>query len=485
MRIFALLLSVSLSIVSLLTSHCSASAADPQYSAADVRADFKQLYQMLQDSHADLYARRSKPQFDALYQQMRKGFDETMQLNDIRTAFQRFVAYGRVAHARIDEASTAYEQFRVSGGKAFPLHVRMQNGRAYVAINLSSNQQIAVGDELVTLDGKPLRTLLPLLGEYVSADNPYLRDTLMEHQFPRLIWQLWGAKQQFKLRIVKTDGSQRTVQVTAISRTQTEAALMQQPASFELSWDKREARMIDDKLAYLRPGPFYNNDAAANDPWDNRSFVRFIDDAFRSFRKAGAQRLLIDLRDNPGGDNSFSDAMVAWFATKPFKFCSAFRIKLSEAAIASNAKRLPDAPPDSISHRLAAAYAAHKIGDNFDFDMPIAMPRQGERFAGKVYMLINRHSYSNTVNVAALAQDYRFARILGEETSDLASTFGAMEQFSLVRTGIVVSFPKALIIRPSGDRKARGVIPDIEIQTPIVTSEKDVVLQRAVAWLQK
>ncbi len=108
-------------------------------------------------------------------------------------------------------------------------------------------------------------------------------------------------------------------------------------------------------------------------------------------------------------------------------------------------------------------------------------PRRGARFGGKVYVLINRHSYSNAVQVAAMSQDYGFAMIVGEETSDLATTIGAMEQFTLSRTGITVGFPKAEIIRVNGDTSARGVVPDIVIDTPVIESTSDVVLQRALA----
>jgi C-terminal processing protease CtpA/Prc len=96
-------------------------------------------------------------------------------------------------------------------------------------------------------------------------------------------------------------------------------------------------------------------------------------------------------------------------------------------------------------------------------------------------VLVNRHSYSNTVMVAAIVQDYGFGRVIGEETADLASTYGAMETFALPRTGIVVGYPKARILRPNGDARARGVIPDVAIETPVVPSREDVVLERALA----
>jgi hypothetical protein len=52
------------------------------------------------------------------------------------------------------------------------------------------------------------------------------------------------------------------------------------------------------------------------------------------------------------------------------------------------------------------------------------------------------------VSVAALVQDCKFGTIVGEETSDMATTYGTMEQFNLPKTGIMVGYPKAHIIRP-------------------------------------
>ena len=119
------------------------------------------------------------------------------------------------------------------------------------------------------------------------------------------------------------------------------------------------------------------------------------------------------------------------------------------------------------------------------FEIPFARPRDRERYEGRVHLLVNRHSYSNTVNVAAIVQDYRFGDILGEETADLASTLGAMETFTLPNSGIVVGYPKARILRPNGDAKPRGVVPDFAIATPVRASAKDVVLERALAHVHR
>jgi hypothetical protein len=58
-----------------------------------------------------------------------------------------------------------------------------------------------------------------------------------------------------------------------------------------------------------------------------------------------------------------------------------------------------------------------------------------------------------------------------------------MEHFTLPNTGFKVGFPKAYIVRPSGDERLGGVRPDLVIQTPIVASERDVVLDRLLVMI--
>ena len=97
---------------------------------------------------------------------------------------------------------------------------------------------------------------------------------------------------------------------------------------------EREFYLINDTVAYLRPGKFLNadveDDLEKQITFDNTEFCHFIDSAFDVFAKEGSKDLIIDLRDNMGGDNSFSDHMIAYFATKPFSIASKFRMKTSQ-----------------------------------------------------------------------------------------------------------------------------------------------------------
>lgn len=456
----------------------AAQAAEVRFEPAALREDFQALYEGLQQTHYDLYARTPKAGYDRLYAKTLAGLDHPLTALEARQVFQRFVAAGHVAHARIDYLLEAFGAYRSAGGKAFPLTVRVVDGKVFVSEVPKGVTGLAVGDEITAVNGVGIGDLLVRIRANISADTTYMSDSLVELDMTPWLWIELGPVESFKVAVWKAGGS-ATVQVPAMTRDAVRAASAAAPLHIDVT--ERVSRMLPGGVAYLRPGIFMNLDPGA-DPYDPTAFKAFIDKAFADYLKAGATTLVIDLRDNPGGHNAFSDPMIAGFADRPFRFFSQFKVRASRQAVASNDARLAAGEPGRIvSQQLAGAYAKAKApGAVVDLEGAMVHPRAGERFRGRVFVLVNRRSYSNSVAVAALVQDYKFGKVIGEATSDLATTFGAMEQFKLPNTGILVGYPKAYIVRPSGDLAPDGVTPDIKIAAPIFEGADDPVLAAAL-----
>ncbi|HMH88368.1 MAG TPA: S41 family peptidase [Steroidobacteraceae bacterium] len=468
-------------------SGASAPSAPPDqtvFSPAELRADFAQMYRGLQAAHFNLYAFTPKRELDKRYAQLLGQINRPMTRFEAKILFELFAADVRMGHTRVDSPTVDWNAYRKNGGKGFPLQIRIADERVYVAENLSGLDAVKPGDEITGLNGQTMAHWLKRTERHVSAETPDMAHSLMEYDFAIYLWVELGAADGFDIETRSASSAARHLHLQARTSEEMEAARLKQPAVLDLENPVRDAKLLDHGVAYLRPGPFYNSEAKTGaDEWDVAGFREFIDQAFEGFLQAGASRLIIDLRGNPGGDNLFSDVMVSWFATRPFRFASQFKIKVSAESIAANAARIEHdaAAAGPVSRQYADLYARSRIGDVVDFPIPQALPRAGKRFDGKVFVLIDRQSYSNTVAVAALVQDCHFGVIVGEATSDMASTYGAMEQFALDHTRLLVGYPKARIVRPNGDLRARGVIPDIAIRVPIVQSPGDEVLQQAIA----
>ncbi len=400
---------------------------------------------------------------------------------DTEMAFQKFVALAHQAHTRIESDYSGYFAYRAAGGAGFPLEVAVVDDQLIITENLSGIAEILPGDRISAIGGIPVSDLLPRLIAPISAETPEFAYVLLETYMPLVIWLELGAAEAYAVSVDHADGSSGVYRISIASDEEQDSD--EKGKSFSL--EGRNARMLTETVAYLRPGPFSNTDHDAN-PMDTSSFVEFIDEAFGSFIEKQAAQLILDLRDNPGGDNSFSDPLIAWFADRPFRFSSTFKVRVSPQSTAANQARLEANPEgaESVSELYAKLYASTENGQTVLFPIPEVQPRSAPRYDGGVYVLVNRYSFSNAVSAAALIQDYDFGVVMGEQTVDMATTYGAMERFTLPNTQIVVTYPKALIVRPNGNESAHPVDPDIRLPAPRIRGAIDIMLQAALEHIQ-
>jgi hypothetical protein len=436
-----------------------------------VRADAEFLYDTLQSAHYDLFARRDRASYDAAYEALIAGIDGPMPRLEAARRLTAFVAWGRVGHARIEFPVPEYIQYVTTGGTVLPFDVQVVDERVLIAHSYSPD--IPTGAELLTLDEATGAQWIETLGAYVSAEDDYLRDAQLEVQFPRLHW-LHGATAASHRLELRVDGEVRALTIDSAPALEVETA----KSEWEARGRVREAEVLDGDIGYLRPGPFY----ALSGEETLEDVVAFIDAAFEGFIERGVRAAILDLRDNPGGDNSFSDPMIAWVADAPFSFASTYRLRASPTT-RGVLEGLAAADPDGTSAAMLAAMQERADGEDFPFPIPEVPPREGG-FDGEVWALVNRHSYSNAASVAAILKDNGFAQIAGEETADRPTSYASSAQFTLPELALTVTYPKGWFARPSGEDTGRGVIPDLPLPRPAPGEEGDPSLDALLAHLR-
>ena len=486
MKDFSKFLRPVLASLTALTCVGAACAQSGLIQPEDARRDLDALYIGLAEAEADLFDATPRAIFEARHAELSARLDAPVTPVQLFTEFQRFAALARHSHTRIEGLNPVWPEHAGADGPLFPIGFIVENGEVIVTA-APAGSGVVPGDRILALEGEPNPIWLSRLIRNVSAETPeFAYAQLANGEFYYVLVE-YGVRDRFELAI-EHEGERHTVTVEAIPLSQMGDRI---DTGTGFSLDGREARMLTDRIAYLRPGPFYDfeaeDPALAYGPEGQARYQAWLDAAFADFLASGASDLILDLRDNPGGDISFSDPVIAWFADRPFRFTSDFRIRVSEQSIASNQARLEATghDPASGSGQLAALYEQAEIGEIVTYDLPYAQPREGRRFEGRVHVLVNRYSYSNAVTTGALIQDYSFGTIYGEPTRDMATTFGAMEHFTLEHSGFVVGYPKARIIRPNGEATPHPLSPDVRLPAPAIRTERDVRLEALVALISE
>ena len=431
--------------------------AQKQFSKKQVLEDLEFLKTSLEETHYDLYAYTPKQEFLKNFNEVTASVTkDSLSLLEATSLFQQVITKANNGHTEIIFPISSYIEYALGGGTVFPLEVAFESGKALVRKNWSANPTISAGDEILSIEGRPMEDILAAIAPHISAERPYFKKAKIEfYSLPRLYWQVFGKRDSFMVEIGTKKGVER-ISLRAV------AVIDGYESKREDILNAKMRLKLYGSSAYLDPGGFGG---------DLEAYKRFVDSAFAEIRAKHSRNLILDLRNHPGGDDAFGDYLVSYFADKPFAWNSSFRLKTS-ALLKADARNRMDTTRTYWQQVLS-----HEDGERYDFEFEKYQPQpQDKRFTGKVYVLVNRQSHSQSAVTAAQIQDYGFGTIVGEETGDYPSLYASVFRYPLPNTGVSVQVSKGRIIRVNGSTKEEGVIPDIVIKDHLL-DEKDEVLE--------
>ena len=442
--------------LSCISQHVVAQQATIKFSKNDIISDLDYLYQALEDAHINLYAYATKQHLDSVYRDVRDAIrKDSLDQREATNTFQHLVAAVNNGHTEVDFPISAYVNYAYNGGTLFPLELAIENGHYFIRKNFSKANQIEIGSELVRINDEPIAQVIASIYQIISAERLYFKNAKVEvFSFPRLYWQVFGEQKQFNVAIRQND-SIKNYTFAAVP------VIDGYEAKREEILNARMQLKFYTTAAYLNPGSFGG---------DIAKYQRFIDSAFAEINTRQTENLIIDLRNNSGGHDSFSDYLVAYIADKPFLWQSKFTIK-SSSFLKAHVKAHNDTTDPYFKEILN-----HENGEIYTYPLPKYQPQpENKRYKGTVYVLINRQSHSQATVTAAQIQDYNWGIIVGEETGEYATLYASQFQFSLPHTDIAVKCSKGQIIRINGSTKPQGVIPDISINDHLLDEDDEIL----------
>ena len=336
-----------------------------------------------------------------------------------------------------------------AGGRIVPLEVRFARDGSLRVFDASPGP-LRRGDRLLALNGHDVDSLLAAMSALAIGDTPGSRRAFLERRFAMLYGYLYGDTSDYDVS-VRREPSGCSMTVRLPGGTHLPQALEPDPSAQELfAW-----RVLPGNIGYLRVDAFAS-------PLKGE-FEALTHEAFATFRTRRVRALIIDVRENGGGDDPlWQQDLVNHFTTQPY-------VQLSHYA----QRVMPDNadPGDVIGTVRSADYHQR-------FTPP---PDDPVRFQGPVYVLGGPYSYSATIQFMVAAQDFHLARIAGEETAALACQSGQVHRIGLAWSGLSATTPLIAYTRPSGQGCARGVLPDVAI--PIDEVDPDATLEALRKWI--
>ncbi|MGY4385292.1 C-terminal processing protease CtpA/Prc [Pedobacter sp. UYP24] len=291
---------------------------------------------------------------------------------------------------------------------------------------------LTIGDKVMAINGIPARQVIEKMCNGICADgfnNAFKYFTLNANVFQNVYSSTFGYQDSIVFQI-KKNGVEKSVLVTTISSSQiTPASLTKPNSTFSISNDRKYATLkinsFDKNLSFGFQAGYQN--------W-------FVD-----LMRADSKILILDLRDNVGGDQTNATNLFSFLINEPAYFGTVPKEFLNKAKKIS---------PNSISSGIETKITPSKSA-----------------FNGKIYLLINGGSFSAAAIFAANLQSLnKKIIVVGQESGGGRDgcTGGTFKYLSLKNSTLTLNYGEVpLKTLGNSPFKGRGILPDINIKYTI------------------
>lgn len=332
-------------------------------------------------------------------------------------------------HMAIGASSVEYfYNFLENGGVLFPFEVVFYKNNLLIKSDLGTTSPNKYTSYRITKINKvKIETILQDLLARISGDSETQQKAILSRSFSRSFHYLYGEFKKFDVEY-EVNGSKNILNAYGVNK---------KPTYYKIDEhfnDNYKFEVIDKKNALLTVGSFY---------WKNRKqYFDFMNNAFKTLKEKEIEHLIIDIRENGGGDDEYwMDGILKYIANKPYKWGSKFKVK-----ILAN------------SRDEGEVIGSVKTG-SIDKFIPVNKTTP-LKFNGKVSVLIGPYSYSSSILFANTVQDYKFGNLIGEYTGGKSTQTGGLQIMVLKNSKLKAYSPRFILERPNGAKNHELVVPD-------------------------
>ncbi|MBM3954922.1 MAG: hypothetical protein FJ309_09955 [Planctomycetes bacterium] len=275
--------------------------------------------------------------------------------------------------------------------------------------------------------------------------RPRARDAFVRDSFHVISWAA-GVSAPTEVELVRSDGSRHTVTVKGVghgARRKERTVPASSPPS--ASATARGEVLVESPpfRCLLLPGdrsdaaPIAFIDFPSMDFMLGGQWEGFIDQAIAAANERGAAGLIVDIRENPGG-NTLGDDLLARITDRPFRGMS--RIVTRRSAESDAMMRLAVKPMwrwlliGVVLPRYMPRYVALEHGEDMIDKIAVRSPPRVEpRFDGPACLLTGDGTFSAAVVLADAARTYDLMLTVGEPTGGCPNQIGYIGPFQLPR----------------------------------------------------
>ncbi len=408
-----------------------------KYNVSALREDFIQMRDSIRAMHPALYAFTDRETFDQIF---------ARQLRDLRAPLSGASFYRQLAPlvARIGcgHSSLRLPESWWTGqpDRYIPIRIFFADSNVYLKSYLGNGRGIPAGSVIIAINDRTMHEMVEFLYTAVPADgyNRGYRQAVLEDRFAYYYAMYYGFPEKFliKYRHPKSNWIEEIILDPVLEADLALKVVWQPLLDFELREDPPVAILRINNFNYYAP----EQEAA---------FKTYIDSIFTRIHQSDIDNLILDVRDNNGGNPFCAAHILSYISEEPIPY---FDRQFGKYAILAD-----------------------------------PLPLAENRFDGGLYVLINGRDFSTTGHFCALLKFHEIGTLIGSETGGTYTCNDAKKTIILKYTGLGLQIARGTFtVAVEGMDRGKGVVPDLTVEPDIddMINGRDTVLEYTLAHIR-
>lgn len=322
--------------------------------------------------------------------------------------------------------------------KRFPVFVNVLTDHSIIC-SKSLDSIMGAGDRILSINGMDADSILNSMMPFVSGERPHFKISRIDALFPALFHMLYAAD-NFEVKYQPKDAKK------VLSHTF--------PAA---TFDEIKKRIPSTKAQRSNDIYSYTIDSLNNVAvmdfrmfYDIKQMEHFADSMFKDLKQHNISNLIIDIRNNGGGNSGVGDVLLRYISPEPF-------IQMDKAL----ARITP------LTAKLMGNMDIEPMFVFYDVDpSEYIKPRsiQEGHYTGNVYLLTSNKTFSSAGSFAWAFKECGMGKVIGEETGGMNVCYGDILSYTLPISKLTtsVSYKRFWQLR-ANENDIHGTLPDISV----------------------
>ena len=416
--------------------------------------DINYFFNNAEQIHPNLYFKISKPDMSNHINSFQNEINDSISVNDFSKKMRELVNYIGDGHTNVIFSDELYDKYKNATCR-LPFQIQINNNNFIVS--KTKTDKLIAADEILSINNIEAKEFLALK-KYPMVDNEILRINKLEQSFSCYLYMDYGFTEKLNLKI-RRNGEILNKQIKLMKRTKTDPI---PDYSFKI---------VSDTVGVLQLNSFYNI--------NTKSYRAFLDSTMNLANNNKIKLLIIDLRNNGGGNTKYGTIALQYINVTKYKFTQKYQVKTSKPTKKYVRKNYIKwyMSPLALMSKMGRAYLYNKNGTITDFELEERQLQAIENaYKNKVCVLTSNNTYSAAADLVGAFRYAERGLIVGDTIGQPYSGYIDKIPLTLPNSKLLggVSFKKYEFVGTNESNKHQGIPPDLYFDIDNIESDTEI-----------